>query len=505
MNEKKAPLPALITIFGGKGDLTRRKLVPALYNLFTGNNLPASFAIYCIDYLASDENIFKEELLAGINEFSRKGVAQKKEWEKFSSNIFYIQGDFQKAETFSNLKKRADNFDKLNNQKGTRLFYFATAPRFIEIISEGLYKNKICNLVTLHRIVIEKPFGTDLASAKKLNLFLSKRFAEKQVYRIDHYLGKEAVQNIMAFRFANYVFEPLWNNKFIDHIQISVAEEVGVGNRGGYYDSSGALRDMIQNHLLQLMCIVAMECPAAYKAELIRDAKVNVLKQIRRYSGNEVFKNVIRAQYTAGTVNDEPRKAYRQEEQVASESSTETFVAARFFVDNKRWQGVPFFLTTAKSLPRQSSVIAVQFKDSPNRIFKDDIESNRLVISIQPELEIGLLFECKVPGLEMMLKSVNMDFSYQDVYTESVPEAYEALLLDVLDGDPTLFMRADQVENAWKVVMPILDAWKKYPKKQLRFYKAGTWGPKEALRLVKPYTDDLFQLPLSEGATNRYQ
>ena len=257
MNEKKAPLPALITIFGGKGDLTRRKLAPALYNLFTSDHLPAVFAIYCIDYLPSDENIFKKELLAGINEFSRNGAALQKDWEKFSANIFYIQGDFQKAETFKKLKERADNFDQLNNQNGTRLFYFATAPRFIEIISEGLYKNKICNRVTLHRIVIEKPFGTDLASAKKLNLFLNKRFAEKQVYRIDHYLGKEAVQNIMAFRFANYVFEPLWNNKFIDYIQISVAEEVGVGTRGGYYDSSGALRDMIQNHLLQLMCIVA--------------------------------------------------------------------------------------------------------------------------------------------------------------------------------------------------------------------------------------------------------
>ncbi len=503
MNEKKAPLPALITIFGGKGDLTRRKLVPALYNLFTTDHLPAVFAIYCIDYLPSDENIFKEELLAGINAFSRNGVAQPKQWKEFSAKIFYIQGDFQKAETFRNLKERADNFDKLNNRKGTRLFYFATAPRFIEIISEGLYKNKICNLATLHRIIIEKPFGTDLASAKKLNLFLSNRFAERQVYRIDHYLGKEAVQNIMAFRFANYVFEPLWNNKFIDYVQISVAEEVGVGNRGGYYDSSGALRDMIQNHLLQLMCIVAMECPAAYKAEVIRNAKVNVLKHIRRYSGNEVFKNVIRAQYTAGTVNNEPREGYRQEEQVAPESSTETFVAAKFFVDNKRWQGVPFFLTTAKSLPRQASVIAVQFKDSPNKIFKDDIESNRLVISIQPKLEISLLFESKVPGLEMKLKSVDMDFSYQDVYTESVPEAYEALLLDVLEGDPTLFMRADQVENAWKVVMPILDAWKKQPLKQLHFYKAGTWGPKEALRLIKSCTTELFQLPLSESKTNR--
>ncbi len=500
MKEKKAPLPASITIFGAKGDLTRRKLVPALYNLYTGNHLPQTFAIYCIDYLASDEEEFKKELLAGINEFSRNGIAEHKQWKEFSKNIFYMQGDFQKPETFVNLKAQADKFDKQNKQRGTRLFYFATAPRFIEIITEGLYQNNICNRTTLDRIVIEKPFGTDLASAKKLNLFLSKRFAEKQVYRIDHYLGKEAVQNIMAFRFANYVFEPLWNNKFIDHIQISVAEEVGVGKRGGYYDSSGALRDMIQNHLLQLMCIVAMDCPAAYKAEIIRDAKVNVLKHVRRYSANDVFKNVVRAQYTAGAINDKSMAGYKQEEQVSPKSTTETFVAAKLFVDNKRWKGVPFFLMTGKSLPRQASVITVQFKDSPNRIFKDDIESNRLVISIQPELEIGLVFESKVPGLEMKLKSVNMDFSYQQAYTESVPEAYEALLLDVLEGDPTLFMRADQVDNAWKVVMPILDAWKKYPMKQLYSYKAGTWGPKEALRLIKPYTDELFQLPLSENA-----
>jgi glucose-6-phosphate 1-dehydrogenase len=500
MKEKKAPLPASITIFGAKGDLTRRKLVPALYNLYTGTHLPQTFVIYCIDYLASDEEEFKKELLAGINEFSRNGIAEHKQWKEFSKNIFYIQGDFQKPETFVNLKVQADKFDKQNKQRGTRLFYFATAPRFIEIITEGLYQNNICNRATMDRIVIEKPFGTDLVSAKKLNLFLSKRFAEKQVYRIDHYLGKEAVQNIMAFRFANYVFEPLWNNKFIDHIQISVAEEVGVGKRGGYYDSSGALRDMIQNHLLQLMCIVAMECPAAYKAEIIRDAKVNVLKHVTRYSASDVFKNVVRAQYTAGSINDKPMEGYKHEEQVSPKSTTETFVAAKFFVDNKRWKGVPFFLMTGKSLPRQASVITVQFKDSPNRIFKDDIESNRLVISIQPELEIGLVFESKVPGLEMKLKSVNMDFSYQQAYTESVPEAYEALLLDVLEGDPTLFMRADQVDNAWKVVMPILDAWKKYPMKRLYSYKAGTWGPKEALRLIKPYTDELFQLPLSENA-----
>ena len=312
MKKKKIPPPVLITIFGAKGDLTRRKLIPALYNLYTGNHLPEIFAIYCVDFLESDETDFKNDLLAGINEFSRNGIAEKIKWKEFAAKLFYIQGDFQEEDTFLNLKQSADDFDKQKGQKCSRIFYFATAPRFIEIIAEGLYKHKLCNRVSMDRIVIEKPFGTDLNSAKKLNLFLSKRFAEKQVYRIDHYLGKETVQNIMAFRFANNVFEPLWNNKYIDHIQITVAEQVSVGKRGGYYDSSGALRDMIQNHLLQLLCIVAMDCPSAYQAELIRDAKTKVLKSVRSLSTNEIFKNVVRAQYVAGTINNIPSPDYRE-------------------------------------------------------------------------------------------------------------------------------------------------------------------------------------------------
>ena len=389
-------------------------------------------------------------------------------------------------------------FDKENKQRATRMFYYAVAPRFIEVISEALYKQKICHQEKRDRIVVEKPFGTDLTSSVKLNRFLGKRFKETQIYRIDHYLGKETVQNIMAFRFANHVFEPLWNNKYIDFIQISVAEEVGVGTRGGYYDSSGALRDMIQNHLMQLLCIVAMECPAAYKAEMIRNMKTRVMQSVRIWSRAEVFKNVVRGQYTAGIVDQKPRLAYRNEMQVASGSTTETFVAAKFFIDNKRWKGVPFFLGTGKSLPRQTSVIVVQFKDSPNKIFKDDIVPNRLIISLQPELEICLLFESKVPGMQMKLQAVEMDFTYQASYSESLPEAYEALLLDVLEGDATLFMRADQVDAAWKVVMPILDAWKKFPTKLLHFYEAGSWGPVAARDLVKPFAREWFHLPVRD-------
>jgi glucose-6-phosphate 1-dehydrogenase len=487
--------PAAITIFGAKGDLTKRKLVPALYNLYTAGYLPPSFAIYCVDFLAVEDAAFKDDLLAGINEFSRNGVADKTKWGEFAARLLYVQGDFMKAETYTDLKGNLTDFEKRSGEKAIRMFYFATAPKFIEIIGEALYKHKLCNREALDRIIVEKPFGTDLDTARKLNRFLGKRFSEKQVFRIDHYLGKETVQNIMAFRFANYVFEPLWNKKYIDHIQISVAEQVGVGKRGGYYDNAGALRDMIQNHLLQLMCIIAMECPSAYKAELVRDAKTKVMKSVRAYSTPQVFKNVIRGQYSAGDINGIPRLAYRKEDQVLPDSDTETFTALKLFIDNERWQGVPFFLRTGKSMPKQSSVIVIQFKDSPHKIFRDDIVPNRLIMSIQPELEISLLFESKIPGLQMKLQPVEMDFMYQDAYTEGVPEAYEALLLDVMHGDATLFMRADQVEAAWKVVMPIIDAWKKFPEKQLQFYPAGTWGPETSNAMLKPFAKEWFRLP----------
>jgi len=487
--------PASIVIFGAKGDLTRRKLIPALYNLFLGNHLPDLFNILCVDYLPVKPEAFINDLLEGVNAFSRSGKADETVWAKFAAHLQYLQGDFMNPETYATLKKQLAGFESLHPRQGMRMFYYAVSPRFIETISDGLYKQKICSNSNLHRIVIEKPFGTDLVTAQSLNRFLQKRFAEKQLYRIDHYLGKETVQNILAFRFANYVFEPLWNRQYIDHVQISVAEAVTVGSRGGYYDGAGAIRDMIQNHLLQLLCVIAMECPGKYEPEAIRNAKAKVLKDIKIYKPDEVFSEVVRGQYTDGVVGNQPQAAYRAAEHVAPASVTETFVAARMFINNKRWKGVPFFLRTGKALQRQASVIVLQFKDSPNKIFKDDIVPNRLIISIQPEQEISLLFESKIPGLQMKLTPVEMDFMYKDAYTQDIPEAYETLLLDVLEGDATLFMRADQVEAAWKVVMPVINAWKKQPSKQLRFYEPGSWGPLAASKLLRPFAKDWMLLP----------
>ncbi|ANI89125.1 glucose-6-phosphate dehydrogenase [Arachidicoccus ginsenosidimutans] len=481
---------ANIVIFGGNGDLAWRKLFPALYNLYIYGFLPKSFAIYGVDYLPNDDANYKKHLLDGINNFSRSGKADAKQWEAFSKNITYLQGDFTKDEIFITLGKVFEENDKQCKSRGERIFYYSVSPKFIEIISESLSKFKLTADKNLDRIIIEKPFGTDLKTAQHLNKFLQKHFAEKQIFRIDHYLGKETVQNIMAFRFANNVFDPLWNNKYIDYVQITVAEEVSVGSRGGYYDGAGALRDMIQNHLLQLLCVVAMECPINYEAENVRNMKVDILNAIRKIKTNDVFNNFVRAQYIAGEWNGVPQAGYKQEKDVAKSSTTETFVAGKFFIDNSRWKGVPFYLRTGKCMEQQASVVVIQFKDAPHKIFKDDKSPNRLIFSIQPQQEISLLFESKIPGMHMKLKPVEMDFTYRESYTEAVPEAYESLLLDVLEGDATLFMRADQIEAAWKIVMPILDAWKKFPSRDLKKYKPGTLGPKAANDLI---TNDKFE------------
>ncbi|MES2430022.1 MAG: glucose-6-phosphate dehydrogenase [Bacteroidota bacterium] len=494
MRNKKVASTSIV-VFGGTGDLTKRKLIPAFYNLYLSTNMPENFRIILVGRTEDKDETFKKELLAGINEFSRNGKALEKVWHEFSKKLFYLQGDLVLPSLYTDLKVMLNKFDKETASRNQRLFYMAIPPKYIENVVDGLYNTKLCDKVNADRMVVEKPFGTDLDTARKLNKFLQKRFNEKQIFRIDHYLGKETVQNIMAFRFANTIFEPLWNNKYIDHVQISVAEKVSVGNRGGYYDSSGALKDMIQNHLLQLLCVVGMECPKKYDAETIRNSKLTVLKDVRAFKAADVTKNIVRGQYTAGELDGANQIGYLEEDAVAKGSTIETFVAAKFFIDNARWKNVPFFLRTGKSLPKQASVIVIQFKPSKYKIFQDDTIANRLIISIQPEQEISLLFDSKVPGVEMKLKPVEMDFTYKESYSEATPEAYEALLLDALEGDATLFMRNDQVEEAWKIVTPILSAWNKNPKKLLHKYKAGTWGPVEAKNLLKPFAKEWILLP----------
>ena len=487
MNTKNSSA-ANIVILGGSGDLTWRKLIPALYNLYIEEQLPNQFAVFCISRSDMNKEDFLKHLLEGINTFSRKGKAEKTSWNKFSKCIYYLQGDINNDKTFSAIKNELTSNDKKWKQRAIRMFYYAVPPIFIKPISTALAKHKLADDDNKDRIVIEKPFGSNLETAIALNNLLTEHFKERQIYRIDHYLGKETVQNIMAFRFANTVYEPIWNRNYIDHVQITVAENMGIGNRGNYYELAGALRDMIQNHLLQLLCFIAMEPPVSFTADEVRNKKCDVLNAIRPFTKENIPQNVVGGQYGPGFLKNKKQVAYRKEADVNPESLMETFVAAKFFVDNWRWQEVPFYLRTGKALPKTTSIIAVQFKPVPHKLFPaeavESLQSNRLIISIQPEMEITLLFHAKQPGLKLKISPVEMDFTYRESYKDQAPEAYETLLLDVLEGEATLFMRADQVEAAWRVVMPILDFWKEHPCTGFPNYAAGSWGPEEAEGLI---------------------
>lgn len=478
------PEPTAIVIFGGGGDLSKRKLLPALYNLFLDGWLPERFLILGVDRVDMNDDAYRTHAREGIDEFSRQGKSKPADWEKFASRVGYLKADITTPPSYGELAQKLAAFDKDVGRKAVHVFYLATAPTLVQTVAQQLQGANLSGGIQDTRIVCEKPFGRDLATATELNRALTAIFEERQIYRIDHYLGKETVQNLLTFRFANSLFEPVWNRNFIDNVQITVAEEVGVEQRGGYYDHSGALRDMVQNHLMQVLCLIAMEPPVSFDADEIRSKKVDVLHALRPIAREQVPGVALRGQYDAGEIDGQPVPAYRTESSVSPTSTTETYAALKMYVDNWRWQDVPFYLRTGKRLPSRVSEAIVQFRPVPHRSFPfaalKDWPPNRLAIRIQPDEGVFLRVQAKVPGPTMRMRPVEMHFTYKEMFSAQAPEAYETLLLDVIRGDATLFMRADQVEAAWSAVMPILDYWATIPPGDFPNYAAGTWGPDDA-------------------------
>jgi glucose-6-phosphate 1-dehydrogenase len=487
--------PTLVFIFGGSGDLNQRKLTPALYNLFLDGYLPAQFEVVGIGRSQYTDETFRERLLTGIESFSRRKNGPDDTWAQFSPHLTYLQLDGGDAAAYSLIQDRVRTRETEWGAPANIIFYMSVAPQLVPGIATNLSQLDFCGDKSRVRLVVEKPFGHDLQSARELNALLLGHFAEEQIYRIDHYLGKETVQNLLAMRFANTLFEPIWNHNYVEYIQLTAAETVGLEGRGGYYEGSGALRDMIQNHLLQLLCMVAMEPPTSFEADEIRNKKVDVLRAMRRVDPSEVDKIAVRAQYGAGdkkpgSDSAKPSPAYRDEEGVAPDSMTETYAAVTFFCDNWRWEGTPFYVRTGKHLAEKSSVITVQFRPAPHYAFPKEAtqtwQHNCLIISIQPDMNIRMRFQAKRPGQQLQLDPVEMEFNYNTAFPDQQqPEAYETLLLDVMAGDATLFMRADQVDEAWQIVMPILDHWAtQTDPATMPTYVPGSWGPAEADQLI---------------------
>jgi glucose-6-phosphate 1-dehydrogenase len=482
--------PCVMVIFGATGDLTRRKLVPALYNLAKYELLSREFAIVGVAHNAMTTDDFRKKVADDLKEFVGPNLdPDLSEW--FLRRLQYLTADFDDKSVYPKLKDLLTQVDRDHSTHGNYFFYLATSADFFGPIVEQLSANGLMEENNQHwrRVIIEKPFGRDLDSAKTLNTQLLRVVHEKQIYRIDHYLGKETVQNILAFRFANGIFEPIWNRRYIDHVQISVAETVGVEQRGGYYDQAGALRDMVPNHIMQLISLTAMEPPISFHADSVRDEQAKILHAIQPISAEEILTRTVRGQYGEGTCGGQTVPAYRAEAGVPADSRTETFVAMKLLIDNWRWADVPFYLRTGKRLPVRNTHIVIQFRRAPFVLFRDtpveNLMPNQLVLHIQPEEGISLRFAAKVPGPVMRLGAVDMNFEYVDYFGQQPSTGYERLLHDCMIGDQTLFQRADMVEAGWCVVSPALDVWKALPPRNFPNYAAGTWGPRESDELLE--------------------
>lgn len=488
MKKKEKLPPSILFIFGGSGDLANRKLIPALYNLHLDGHLPEKFIVIGVGRTAFPDADYREKLLEGVKEFSRRKDDLDGKWGVFAELVSYHEMDLTSDESYRKMRSWILEKNKEWGVIPNVIFYLAVAPQLAPGIAQKLFEQRICDDSQHTRVVFEKPFGHDWKSAHELNELLIGMFKEEQIFRIDHYLGKETVQNILAFRFANAMFEPIWNNHYIDHVQITAAETVGVEDRGGYYEQAGALRDMVQNHVLQLLCMIAMEPPTSFESNEIRNKKVDVLTAIRKINTEDVHENAVRGQYSPGWIKGREVPGYRQEKNVEAGSPVETFVAAKFFIDNWRWRDVPFYIRTGKRLHEKSTSITIQFKEAPNFSFPpeaaDTWRPNRLTFSIQPHMDIRIRFQAKRPGTDMVLNPVDMVFSYPNTFDVQEPEAYETLLEDIIEGDQTLFMRADQVEAAWEVITPLLVAWQKRMPVDFPNYSPDSWGPEDADALI---------------------
>jgi glucose-6-phosphate 1-dehydrogenase len=485
------PPPTAMVVFGGSGDLAHRKIVPALYNLELHRLLPQNFAFVGSSRSEFTDEEYRADMRKAVEEFSRTQPIQHQVWESFASRLHYISGSSSDPDTYARIGDLLDRFDREQGTDGNRLFYLSLIPKLFPDTIRGIGKAGLGGRGWdrgYSRVVVEKPFGHDLTSARELQELVTTVFPERDVFRIDHYLGKESVQNIIAFRFANGIFEPVWNHHFVDHVQVTVSESLGIEHRGNFYETAGAIRDIFQNHELQVLALIAMEPPASFEPEDVRNEKAKVLKALRRLEGEAVDTGVVRGQYGPGWIDGKEVVGYREERDVHPDSVVETYVAAELRVDNWRWAGTPFYVRTGKRLPKRATEVVVQFKSAPHLPFgeaaQDGLEPNALVLRIQPDEGITMRIGAKVPGPSMEVRSVSMDFSYGTSFSDDLPDAYERLLLDVMLGDPTLFPRWDEVEQAWQAVQPILDRWAERPPPEFPNYEAGSWSPKAADELI---------------------